>query len=189
MITSEVSRKMSLEIVIGPMFSGKSSHAMAFVRRQRAIGKSVIVIKPDIDNRYSQDSVMVTHNREQIPCKIWDVELTLMPTPHILSHEFIVIEEAQFFTGLQSFVEYILKAHNKHILLVGLDGDASQKSFGEILQCIPYATSVTKLCALCCECKDGTLAPFTKKIGNIEAQVDVGSNDKYVPVCLKHLNT
>jgi thymidine kinase len=98
-----------------------------------------------------------------------------------------VIEEAQFFKGLYSFVQYVLKAYNRNILLVGLDGDASQQKFGELLECIPYATSVTKLCALCSECKDGTLAPFTKKIGNVEAQVDVGGNDKYVPVCLKHL--
>ena len=180
---------MSLEIVIGPMFSGKSSHAMAFVRRQRAIGKSVIVIKPNIDTRYSQDSVMVTHNNEQIPCKIWDVEVPLTPTSHILEHEFIVIEEAQFFKGLQSFVQYILKAYGKHILLVGLDGDASQQKFGELLECIPYATSVTKLCALCSECKDGTLAPFTKRMGNIQSQVDVGGHEKYIPVCLKHLHT
>jgi thymidine kinase len=180
---------MSLEIVIGPMFSGKSSHAMAFVRRQRAIGKSVIVIKPDIDNRYSQDSVLVTHNKDQIPCKVWPTDRPLTPVDSIIENEFIVIEEAQFFKGLHSFVQYVLKAYNRNILLVGLDGDASQQKFGEILHCIPYATSVTKLCALCSECKDGTLAPFTKKIGNVEAQVDVGGNDKYVPVCLTHLNT
>lgn len=179
---------MSLEIVIGPMFSGKSSHAMAFVRRQRAIGKKVIVIKPNIDDRYSQESVMVTHDREQIPCKIWDVDVPLTPTSEIIEHAFIVIEEAQFFRGLQSFIQYLLQAHSKHILLVGLDGDASQQKFGEILVCIPYATSVTKLCALCSMCKDGTLAPYTRRIGNIQSQVDVGGRDKYVPVCLTHLN-
>ena len=174
---------MSLEIVIGPMFSGKSSHAMAFVRRQRAIGKSVIVIKPDIDTRYSQDNVMVTHNNEQIPCKVWPTDRPLTPVYSIIENEFIVIEEAQFFKGLYSFVQYVLKAYNRHILVVGLDGDATQNKFGEVLDCIPYAKSVTKLCALCAECRDGTLAPFTKRTGHMEAQVDVGGNEKYIPVC------
>jgi len=53
---------MSLEIVIGPMFSGKSSHGISYVRRQKVIGKAVIVIKPNIDNRYSEEDVMVTHD-------------------------------------------------------------------------------------------------------------------------------
>ena len=180
---------MSLEIVLGPMFSGKSSHAMAFVRRQRAIGKSVLVIKPNIDTRYSQEDVMITHDREQIPCKIWDVDVPITPRREMMDHEFIVIEEAQFFRGLQSFVKYMLQAYQKSILLVGLDGDASQQKFGEVLDCIPYATHVTKLNALCSMCRDGTLAPFTRRIGAIQSQVDVGGQDKYIPVCAKHLHT
>ena len=177
---------MSLEIVLGPMFSGKSSHAMSFVRRQRAIGKSVLVIKPNIDTRYSLEDVLITHDNERVPCTIWDVETPIIPQNDMYSHEFLVIEEAQFFKGLQGFVKYMLQAHQKNILLVGLDGDALQNTFGEILACIPYATHVTKLNALCSVCRDGTLAPFTLRIGSIRSQVDVGGQDKYAPVCLTH---
>jgi thymidine kinase len=179
---------MSLDIVIGPMFSGKSSHAMSYVRRQKAIGKKVIVIKPNIDRRYSQDDVMVTHDREQTPCMIWDVDRNLAPTHDITKHQCIVVEEAQFFHGLRDFVIFILKAHRRDILLVGLDGDARQESFGEVLNCIPFATNVTKLHAYCMLCKDGTIAPFTRKNDNSGPQVDVGGSDKYLPVCLRHLN-
>ena len=59
---------MSLEIVVGPMFSGKSTYALSYIRRQRAIGRKVLVVKPDIDNRYSEESVLITHDKEQIPC-------------------------------------------------------------------------------------------------------------------------
>ena len=81
----------------------------------------------------------------------------------------------------------------KNILVVGLDGCAQQKKFGEILDVIPLATSVTKLTALCSVCCDGTPAPFTKKVklnwGGEECslQVDVGGAEKYVAVCLRHL--
>jgi thymidine kinase len=179
---------MSLEIVLGPMFSGKSSHAMSYVRRQKVIEKSVIVIKPNIDNRYSNESVMVTHDREQIPCMVWDVNRTLAPTFEITSNDCIVIEEAQFFRGLRDFVIFILKSHKRNILLVGLDADARQESFGEILNCIPFATNVTKLHAYCMICKDGTIAPFTRRNDNNGPQVDIGGSDKYLPVCLRHLN-
>ena len=180
--------RMSLDIVLGPMFSGKSSHAMSYVRRKRAIGKKVIVIKPNIDRRYSQDDVMVTHDREQIPCMVWDVNETLVPRLEITVNDCVVIEEAQFFRGLCQFVVYLLKSYKRDILVVGLDGDARQESFGEVLKCIPFATNVTKLHAYCMLCKDGTVAPFTRRNDDSGPQVDVGGSDKYLPVCIKHLN-
>jgi thymidine kinase len=180
---------MALEIVIGPMFSGKSSYALSYIRRQRAIGKKVVVIKPNIDNRYSEDDVLVTHDREQTHCMIWPVNELLNPSyQQIRESDCIVLEEAQFFRGVRTFVGYALRAYKKDILVVGLDGDAQQEQFGELLNCIPWATKVTKLCALCKYCGDGTLAPFTKKLGSaVSQQVDVGGDDKYVSVCLKHL--
>lgn len=181
---------MSLEIVVGPMFSGKSSYALSYIRRQRAIGKTVIVIKPNIDNRYSNEHMLVTHDQQQTPCMIWPVHDPLNPCiPRVRDADCIVLEETQFFRGVQSFVGYALQAYKKNILLVGLDATASQQPFGEIFNCIPWATSITKLCALCKRCGDGTLAPFTKKIcpevGN--TVVDVGGAEKYESVCLKHL--
>ena len=180
---------MSLEVVLGPMFSGKSTYALSYIRRQRAIDKKVVVIRPNIDNRYSSQDVLITHNREQTPCMIWNVDENLNPAlPKIRTADCIVLEEAQFFQGLETFVSYTLQAYKKDILVVGLDGDAQQRPFGEILKCIPWATSVTKLCALCKYCMDGTLAPYTKKIrGDTQEQVDVGGENKYVSVCLKHL--
>jgi thymidine kinase len=100
----------------------------------------------------------------------------------------IIIEEAQFFRGLQQFVWSCLRSNKTiHILLVGLDGDANQTPFGEISQCIPLASSIVKLNALCSQCKDGTEAPYTIKKSGSESQIDVGGSDKYEAVCLKHL--
>lgn len=180
---------MSLEIVLGPMFSGKSSFALSYIRRQHAIDKKVLVIKPNIDNRYSEEKVLITHDREQTPCVLWNIEESLNPViEDVRNADCIVIEEAQFFTGLVTFVTYALKAYRKNILVVGLDGDAHQRPFGEIFGCIPWATTVTKLCAFCKYCKDGTPAIFTKKIGGqTNQQIEVGGDQTYVSVCLKHL--
>ena len=178
---------MSLEVVIGPMFSGKSSYALSYVRRQRAIGKTVLVIKPNIDNRYGNESFVVTHNNEKIPCMMWNVKDPLCGISDI-KYDCFVVEEAQFFNHLQHFCSHLLLNEHKHILVVGLDGCAKQKKFGEILDIIPMATSLTKLTALCSECKNGTPAPYTKKLENHNyAQVDVGGAEKYVAVCLRHL--
>ena len=179
---------MSLEIVMGPMFSGKSSYVVSYVRRYQAAGLPVLVIKPDIDNRFSDKPEIVTHDDERIACKSWDVSKELYLTSEICSHTYIVFEEAQFFKGLTNVVRNLLTiGYPRHILIVGLDGDANQKPFGEILDCVPYATSVTKLSAMCLKCKNGTPASYTIRKEVSESQVDVGGSDKYLAVCRMHL--
>jgi thymidine kinase len=179
---------MSLEIVLGPMFSGKSSYALSYIRKQRAIGRNVLAVKPRIDNRYSEDEI-VTHNQEKVPCVVWDSNVDIAPNRFMLQADCIVIEEAQFFIGLPTFCAYMLGL-GKHLVLVGLDGDAHRKPFREILDCIPYANKVTKLSALCRRCRDGTEAPYTRYKENANqngSQVDVGGDEKYEAVCLRHL--
>jgi thymidine kinase len=177
---------MSLEVVIGPMFSGKSTYAISYVRRQRSIGKKVLVIKPDIDVRYSNQNYIVTHNQETIDCKVWDTKYSLCEYRNF-NYDCYVVEEAQFFTGLIDYCRHILFDLEKDILVVGLDGDAYQRKFGEVLDIIPMATSVKKLTSLCSYCKDGTPAPYTRRLEISETQVDVGGAEKYAAVCLVHL--
>jgi thymidine kinase len=182
---------MSLEIVIGPMFSGKSTYALSYARRYRAIGKRVLIVKPNIDSRYTDEHVMISHDHQQVPCVIWDINLPFM-YDYFINDDCIVIEEAQFFHGLKDLVKFLLLEHKKHILLVGLDGDASQNTFGELLSCIPLCTKLLKLDSYCSVCKDGTPASYTKRINeeniNILDQVCVGGSEMYQAVCLKHLS-
>lgn len=179
---------MPLEIVCGPMFSGKSSYAIAYVRRHKAIGKHVVAVKPAMDTRYSAQDEMVSHNQDRIPCVRWNTDVPLAPTRNMLQADVVVIEEAQFFTGLYSTLYYLL-AQGKDILAVGLDGTSRQTPFSEFLGCIPLATHVTKLSALCSRCRDGTLAPFTRGRETQETVIDVGGADKYESVCFRHLHT
>ena len=172
------------------MFSGKSSYALSYIRRQRVIGRTIIAVKPSLDTRYSQEEEIITHNQERVPCVVWTSDTPLSPTRHILQSDCIVVEEAQFFKGLLNFCQYLLFM-GKHIVLVGLDGDAYREPFREILDCIPWATKLTKLSALCCHCKDGTEAPYTRyktNIDNTGTQIDVGGAEKYEAVCLRHLS-
>ena len=103
-----------------------------------------------------------------------------------MSHDCYVIEEAQFFEGLYGLC-YKLLFQKKNILVVGLDGCSSQFKIGEILNVIPFANTVTKLNAFCFRCKDGTLAPYSRRLTNTTSQVEVGGADKYIAVCLEHL--
>lgn len=176
------SKKMSLEIVMGPMFSGKSSYIYSIVKRYRALNIPVLVIKPSIDVRYSADPEVVTHDGVRFDCVTSGIELTT----NVLGankYDVVVIEEAQFFTNLVKCVTALVETYGKNVVVVGLDGDSNRKPFGELLQCIPLADKVTKLNALCAKCKDGTPALFTYRTAKEESQVFVGGAQEYKPLC------
>ena len=78
---------------------------------------------------------------------------------------------------------------NKTIMLAGLDADSFQRKFGELIECIPHASEVTKLSALCMVCKDGTSGPFTKRMVEERTLELIGGSDIYSAVCRKHLKT
>lgn len=177
---------MPLEIVCGPMFSGKSSYAIAYVRRHKAIGKRVIAVKPALDSRYSTHDEMVSHNQDRIPCVRWNTDHPFALTCDMLQADVVVIEEAQFFKGLYDML-YVLLTRGKEVLMVGLDGTSDQTPFADFLQCIPLATHVTKLSALCLHCRDGTLAPYTRALVRHATEIEVGGADKYESVCFRHL--
>lgn len=173
---------MSLEVVVGPMFSGKTSYVYSIVKRYRSVGVSVVVIKPTSDNRYSILPEIVTHDGVRFECILTNKNLME------LDHEFtkarvIIIEEAQFFDDLELFVRCMVENFHKDMIIVGLDGDYNRKPFGQILQCIPLADKVTKLSALCSRCCDGTPALFSHRKVDEGGQVLVGGADKYEPLC------
>ena len=176
---------MSLELIIGCMFSGKSTELIRRLKRYRAINKKILVINSSKDIRNSEE-VLQTHDKVTFNCIKTNNLLEVLCTQEFSQSEIIGIDEAQFFTHLKDFVQGAL-LQNKHIIVAGLDGDYRQEMFGEILYLIPLADEVDKQKALCMECNDGTLGPFTKRIIQCETQELVGANDLYKAVCRKHL--
>jgi len=87
---------------------------------------------------------------------------------------------------LQTFVQRALSME-KHIIIAGLDGDFMQREFGEILNLIPHADEITKVYALCMSCKNGTLAPFTKRLTDSKEQELIGDASVYIAVCRRCL--
>ena len=173
---------MSLQIIMGGMFSGKSTELIRRVKRHSVIGKKVLVINSSKDVRSSED-VVQTHDAQRYHC----VKLVDLLGCSIDDYDVIAIDEAQFFKRLRTFVEMSL-AQGKHVILAGLDGDFKQRPFGEIFDVLPLADEVLKLCALCMTCKDGTLGPFTKRCSsNSQVQELIGGADVYSAVCRKCL--
>ena len=72
----------------------------------------------------------------------------------------------------------------KHVLVSGLDGTFLRKPFGDLLNLIPLAESVTKLHAKCVKCQD--LASFTMRMNSEEKKdILIGDEQVYAPLCRK----
>ena len=189
-----------LELIIGPMFSGKTSKLVEIYKQCQFCNIPVAVINHSIDNRYDEE-LLSTHDEIKIPCikteKLFDLwiegnislEDDIKHIPRItdklkvVTSNVILINEGQFFPDLFDFVNILLK-EGKKVYVCGLDGDFERKKFGQILDLIPLCDKVHKLSSLCSLCKDGTLGVFSMRLTSEKTQTLVGS-DIYIPVCRK----
>jgi thymidine kinase len=179
---------MSLRIVVGPMFAGKTTEIQSVVRRSECLGP-VLVLTADIDTRYGGDAV-ISHDKVALPARPVAVDALygVLTWPEFAAAKVIVVDEAQFFVGLIDFVTAAVDRYGKHVVVVGLDGDAERRPFGEVLALAAHADVIEKKTALCRRCGDGTAAIFTKAVGRREDRVTVGGANIYEPMCRRHYN-
>lgn len=179
-----------LKIVIGCMFSGKTTYIIRECKKWQSIGKNVLIINYSLDRRYTNDDKLVSHDRYSTDCVMID-KITPELTKKIELYDVILINEGQFFKDLNQNVRRWCDDMKKIVVVSGLDGDYLRGKFGEILDLIPDCDELIKLKALCSLCRDGTDAPFTWKTkdNSIDKDdvVDIGV-DKYIPLCRKHYN-
>jgi len=175
---SELRPSGYLEIILGSMYSGKTSRLVEIYKQCKFCNISVSVINHGIDNRYD-DIMMTTHDKIKIPCikseRLFDV------WTQVKTSDVILINEGQFFLDLEDFVKQLLM-ENKQVYVCGLDGDFERKKFGQMLDLIPLCDKVHKLTSLCSLCKNGTKGIFSMRLTNEKEQTLVGS-DNYIPVC------
>ena len=177
-----------IDIIIGSMFSGKSTELIRSINRYKVLGKKIVCINHILDKRYQENSIS-THSNMNIDCislkKLNDVFNDEKKARDYHECEILVIEEAQFFEDLYEFVLNAADKENKIVLVAGLDGDSNRDKFGDILKLIPKCDSVKKLHALCVKCKDGTPASFTKRLVKNDSQIYIGVSE-FIPVCRYH---
>ena len=171
-----------LSIILGCMFSGKTSKLISIYKHNKLADISTCVINYIDDTRYDK-KLMSTHDGIKIECKrvkkIYDIfnnDKEILKTVKCF-----IINEGQFFEDLYDVVNLLVTEHNKIVYVGGLDGDFNMKKFGQMLDLIPICDKVEKLTAICSLCKK--TACFTKRIIQDKKQVLIGSSDMYIPVC------
>lgn len=174
-----------LELIIGPMYAGKSTELIRIINRYKCLKKSIVVINHVFNNRYGSTRITTHDKNEYSECIILE-KLSDLDAEVLAKTDIIVIEELQFFQDAYDTVINWCDNKNKIVIAAGLDGDFMRQPFGDVLRLIPHCEKVTKLNSLCKKCGDGTLANFSKRTCDDTEKTLVGSDGVYEAVCRKH---
>jgi len=167
-----------IHLILGPMFSGKSTTLLTRYRRYRIAGKNCLLIKYAGDNRYfANEEQLVTHDLisyKAVSCRrLADMSET------VRNYDVVCIDEVQFYPDAAETCDAWA---NSGIIVeaCGLNGDFKRRPFEQISRLIPLCESINHICAVCKV--TGEDAPFSKRLSNEEEQEVVGGADKYTSV-------
>lgn len=177
-----------LEVITGPMFSGKSEELIRRLKRARIARQRVGCFKPDIDLRYhrtaiashseqTHDAAVVTPNADRLREALFAGSLAR-------EVEVVGVDEVQFFDEGIIPLSMELVGLGKRVILAGLDTTFANEPFGPVPALMALADRVTKLNAVCMTC--GQPAIHTQRLGQSQQLVVVGAAGMYEARCRAH---
>lgn len=174
---------MSIILLLGPMYAGKSTELVRRIRRYQFGGKTTFLIKYGKDDRYaSNKNKLSTHDEIKIDCD-YATETKLMDDTRLVNRindiDVIGIDEGQFYPDIDIFAEHYANL-GKIIIISALDSDFRRKPWPKVIELVSKADTYEKLTAVCACGKD---ASFTKRISEETESIVIGGKDKYIAVC------
>jgi thymidine kinase len=173
-----------LEVVCGPMFSGKSEELIRRLRRAEIAGLRVLIVKPLIDDRFDV-SFVVTHGGSKMRAVAVDSAIGVLRRSS--GYQVIGIDEVQLFDPPIVEVVRDLVRRGIRVVVAGLDMDFRGEPFESMPTLLCLAEYVDKLHAVCHRCGgtatrtqrlvDGHPAPFSG------ATIQIGALDAYEARC------
>jgi thymidine kinase len=168
-----------IEVIVGPMFSGKSEELIRLLRRALIARQRVQVFKPRLDNRYAAGDV-VSHSQMRIPCELVEHSDEIMPRLDPRT-EVVGIDEGQFFDDQLPRLCGHLANLGKRVVVAGLDMDYRGVPFGPMPTLLAVAEKVQKINAICTRC--GAPAAYTQRLIASDELVVVGAAGDYEARC------
>lgn len=169
-----------IEVITGCMFSGKTEELIRRLRRAKIAKQKVVIFKPIIDTRYSNNSI-VSHSEQSLPSVLIKDVTEILDLVEVA--QVIGIDEAQFFSNDIINVCNKLADDGKRVIVAGLDMDYRGIPFEPIPQLLSVAEYITKTLAICVEC--GNPADRTQRKTALSERVIVGAADLYEARCRK----
>jgi thymidine kinase len=168
-----------IEVICGPMFSGKSEELIRRLRRAKIARKRVQVFKPALDDRYALDEI-VSHGDQRMKSEVVD------NAPDILKKldwrtQVVGIDESNFFGAELVEIAGQLADTGKQVIIAGLDTDYLGRPFTPMPELLCLAESITKTLAICMRC--GNPAKHTQRLVESNDLIVVGAAGMYEARC------
>ncbi len=167
-----------IEVIVGPMYSGKSEELIRRLRRALIARQKVEIFKPSIDVRYGADHI-VSHSEARIPSRL--VATALEIEPLAVEAQVVGIDEGQFLgPDLPAVVDRLAES-GKRVIVAGLDQDYRAQPFEPMPQLLAIAEYITKTLAICVVC--GAPGSRTQRTRPESGRVVVGGAGLYEARC------
>ena len=172
-----------IHLIMGPMFSGKTTELLRIYNRFRIANKLCILVKYKNDTRYDNDNKVVTHNNNWNDAQFACTHLSdIFKNEKLIKSDIICIDEIQFFPDADVMCD--MWANNgKTVVVSGLNGDYNREPFEMISKLIPKSENITYLTAVCKE--TGNDAHFTNRKTDSKDKLLIGGEETYSAVCRK----
>src|SRR6202451_4088735 len=168
-----------IEVVCGPMFSGKSEELIRRLRRAKIARKRVQVFKPVLDDRYSLDEI-VSHGDQRMKSEAVssanEIARKIDPRSQVIG-----VDESNFFGPELAEVASHLADEGKQVIIAGLDTDYLGRPFSPMPELLCLAESITKMLAICMRC--GNPAKHTQRLVESTDLIVVGAAGMYEARC------
>jgi len=168
-----------IEVICGPMFSGKSEELIRRMRRAEIARQITQLFKPKIDDRYSETEI-VSHSQQRLPSTPVASSLDILSCVGDRT-EVIAVDEVQFFDEGIVDVSQRLANLGKRVIVAGLDMDFRGRPFSPMPELMAIAEYVTKQLAICVRC--GNPAVHTQRLTHSRDTIVVGSQGTYEARC------
>ena len=168
-----------IEVICGPMFSGKSEELIRRLRRASIARKRVQVFKPEIDTRYS-DNHIVSHGDLRMKSEVVNDASGILDRMDWRT-EVVGVDEGNFMGESLVEVSARLADSGKQVIIAGLDTDFMGRPFPPIPDLLALAESITKTLAICVRC--GNPAKHTQRLAGSEDLIVVGAAGLYEARC------
>ena len=172
-----------LEVVCGPMFSGKSEELIRRLRRSQIVS-TVYSFKPKIDDRYSDNNI-VSHSKQHFASvavnNSHDVHMAMekVPSPAVVG-----LDEVQLFDeGIIPVISGLLD-RGFNVIAAGLDTDYLKKPFVITAMLLAASDELVKLYSICMKCH-GEATKTYRKDHSLTGRIAVGGSDMYEARCSK----
>ncbi len=168
-----------IELICGPMFSGKSEELIRRLRRAEIARQRVQIFKPIIDKRYS-DTEIVSHSDLRIAADVVSRSAEILERLDPRT-DVVGVDEAHFLDAEVVDVAQRLADMGKRVVVAGLETDYLGRPFEQVRDLMTVAEEVTKLLAICVRC--GNPAKHTQRLVASEERILVGASGTYEARC------